>query len=88
MTVAGVTDPAESGRASRLRRGARGPRPRNPRVPVTLRKRGSSRRAQAAFAQARSFQPVRKIHHTAAMQASRKPTIAARLMPTFTSEVP
>lgn len=88
MSGAGVTGRPNPGAPRGYAEARAAPAPGTPRVPVTLRQCGSSRRAQAALGQARSFQPVRKIHHTAAMQASRKPTIAARLMPTFTSEVP
>lgn len=35
-----------------------------------------------------SFQPVRKIHHTAAMHSARKPVIAATLTATLTSAMP
>jgi len=38
--------------------------------------------------QALSFQPLRKIHQTMARHATRKPQIAARLMPTGTSAWP
>lgn len=48
----------------------------------------SARDREIALPQARSFQPVRKIHHTTTRQTARKPTIATRLMPTFTSATP
>src|SRR3546814_12607390 len=35
-----------------------------------------------------SFQPVRKIHHTASRHSTRKPRIAATLIATFTSDTP
>ncbi len=41
-----------------------------------------------ARAQALSFHPVLKIHHTAPRHKARKPRIAAMLMPTPTSETP
>lgn len=51
---------------------------------------GNAASSEAAIfiRQALSFQPVRKIHHTAARQAARKPMIAAKLTPILTSDTP
>lgn len=63
-------------------------RPRTVRIGVRLPARTPRDSRHTPPRQLRSRQPLRKIHHTAARQAARKPRIIAALTTTFTSDTP